>query len=170
VSASLKNHSKAMVAKHWATAALIDLGFDVTLSNKSNSSLIYASKEGRTIKIRSKACYSDQGVPFRGFDVEDSNFVIFVDLREGILKTNAWIVPTTVVFEGLEREYNQMSDEGRAGARVENRTFYWAEGTGPHYGYERKFSMYRNAWALLDQPFGRMVAARTKGPGNAILS
>lgn len=153
MSDALSNHSKTMVAKHWTTAALINLGFSVNYSNKPNSSIIYSSKKGREMTIRSKACYSNQGVPFRGFDVEDSDFVVLVDLREGILNANAWVVPTTVVIGGLQREYKQMSDEGRAGARVENRTFYWPEGTGPHYGYERNFSMYRNAWALLDHNF-----------------
>jgi hypothetical protein len=134
---------KALVAKFWSAAVLADLGFKVELS--SRSSRLAVTKGSCVLTVRTKACYSEQGVPFNGFSIDDSDFVILVDLRRGALRARAWVVPTRVLHAWMERAYAALDS-----SHLAHRTFYWADGQKPHYGYERKLEPYANAWNLLD--------------------
>jgi len=141
---SKSNHEKALVAKYWTAAILTDLGFKVEISSKANR--LTVTKGDCTLTVRPKACYDERGVPFNGFEIHDSDFVILVDLRRGGLRAQAWLVPTQVVYTWMEEAYKTLGSD-----HLRQRTFYWEDGSKPHYGYERKLEPYRNAWELLCQ-------------------
>lgn len=137
---AMSTQEKARVAKDWVAAHLSRFGFEVhILSRKKN--LLRFVQDKRVVTIRTKACFSDLGVPFTGFKFEDNDFIILVDLRKQALQSDVWVVPTEFLDTEMERPYD--------GARY---TFYWKDGRKRNYGWERKLAPYRNAWTLLSKP------------------
>ena len=122
---SMSNPNKALVAKYWCAAILTDRGFKVDISKTENR--LKVTKGQRTLTVRTKACYSKLGVPFYGFQIGDSDFVVLVDLRRTALNARAWIVPTEILYTELEQAYKAMDRD-----HLSNRTFYWEDGTKPH--------------------------------------
>jgi hypothetical protein len=141
---SKSNHEKALVAKYWTAAILTDLGFKVGISSKA--SRLAVTRDERTLTVRPKACYDERGVPFNGFEIDDSDFVILVELRRGALQARAWVVPTQIVYTWMEQAYAALGS-----SHLSQRTFYWEDGSKPHYGFERKLEPYLNAWNSLYQ-------------------
>ena len=138
------NHEKALVAKYWTAATLIDLGFKIQMSSKA--SLVAATRGECGFIVRTKGCFDERGVPFNGFEMKDSDFIILVDLRRGALRAQAWVVPTQIIYTWMEQAYTALGSR-----HLSQRTFYWKEDPKPHYGYERKLEPYRNAWRLLSR-------------------